>query len=807
MEIPTETPGAAAGTGGCASPMGETGKAQKAKKNNGHDTTGGTMLSAALAYAAAGIPVFPCGANKRPITDHGFKDASTDAEQIRAWWTTHPSALIGRPTGAASGVIALDVDSDPDKGIDGEESLAVLLRHHGPLPATWEVITPRGGRHLYFRHPGFSVPCSAGKLGSGLDIRCDGGYVVTPPSVLPDGRGYVWEGSSDPNEGALLADAPAWFLTLATQRGGAPHTAAREPGDENEAAPQRIKEGTRNPDLFSLGRSMRAKGMTANGILAALRAENEERCNPPLSDAEVVHIAGSVCSVPPGPSAQYARPKEPSPYGEPGYPWPDPESLSGNEKLEPYPVDALPKNVRLAVTEVADFVKAPIALVATSALSALSVACQAHVDAKRAEKLQGPTGLYLLAIADTGERKTTCDGFFTPMIGQYDVEQIEVAQAELERHEAQKAAWTAEREGLLLAIKTARKAGKATEALKSELTAFEREKPVPPRVPGLLLGDETPENLAWHLATQWASGAVISSDAGIIFGSHGMGKDSIMRNLALLNLLWDGGTHTVGRRGTGRFTVRGARLTLGLQIQEETLRSFFESGGGLARGIGFFARFLLSWPQSTQGARLFTEAPDNWPHLAAFHARIAAILAIPAPVNDDGSLSPLLLGLTPAAKAAWIGFHDAIEVELRPGGELYDVRDVANKIADNAVRLAALFQMFESGPSTIGKDIFDGAGRIAAWHLYESRRFFGELRLPAELADAERLDTWLLDYCRRERSPEVPTREAQRLGPVRDKGRLAVALHELTELGRVRVTHEGRRRTIKVNPVLVEATP
>ena len=148
--------------------------------------------------------------------------------------------------------------------------------------------------------------------------------------------------------------------------------------------------------------------------------------------------------------------------------------------------------------------------------------------------------------------------------------------------------------------------------------------------------------------------------------------------------------------------MRGARLTVALQVQEPTLREFFTRSGALARGTGFLARFLVAWPESTQGFRPFTEAPENWPHLAAFNKRIAAILEQPVPIDEDGALTPPMLPLTPDAKAAWIEYHDAIESELASGGELYDVRDVASKSADNAVRLAALFQIFEGAAALLG---------------------------------------------------------------------------------------------------------
>lgn len=250
--------------------------------------------------------------------------------------------------------------------------------------------------------------------------------------------------------------------------------------------------------------------------------------------------------------------------------------------------------------------------------------------------------------------------------------------------------------------------------------------------------------------------------------------------------------------------MRGARLTVALQVQEPTLKEFFEKSGALARGTGFLARFLIAWPESTQGQRPFTEAPANWPHLAAFNRRITEILNQPVPIDDDGALTPAMLSLTPDAKAAWVAFHNAIEGELRAGGELYDVRDVASKTADNAVRLAALFQQFEHGMGgAIGLDSFERASRIAAWHLSEARRFFGELALPAELADAVRLDGWLIEYCRRGRTHLVGKSVALQYGPLRKKDRLHAAIRELCELDRLQVRKDGKRAMLAINPALL----
>jgi len=269
--------------------------------------------------------------------------------------------------------------------------------------------------------------------------------------------------------------------------------------------------------------------------------------------------------------------------------WPDPLLPTAKIEPEPYPLDALPDTLRAAVEEVRAFTKAPISLVASSALAALSLAAQAHADAKRAERLQGPTGLFLLTVADSGERKSTCDGFFMQAIRDYEAGQAEAAKPTIKDHKAAMEAWRAKRDGIKEKIRQLAKAGRPAHEQESALRDLEHDKPEPPRVPRLIYGDATPEALKWNLAKGWPSGGVVSSEAGLVFGAHGMGKDSVMRNLATLNQLWDGVDIATERRTTESFTVRGARLTIALQVQEATLRSFFDRSGGLARGTGFLS--------------------------------------------------------------------------------------------------------------------------------------------------------------------------------------------------------------------------
>ena len=138
---------------------------------------------------------------KGPLTPGGFWDATTDPRRVRAWWGGRPSADVGVPAGRGSGLVVPDVDR---RG-GGPESLAALERERGPLPKTARARTGGGGAHPFFGHPpGREVRNGAGVLGSGLDVRGEGGYVVVPPSRT---RGaYGWIDGSPPAEAAWLLE-------------------------------------------------------------------------------------------------------------------------------------------------------------------------------------------------------------------------------------------------------------------------------------------------------------------------------------------------------------------------------------------------------------------------------------------------------------------------------------------------------------------------------------------------------------------------------------------------------------------------
>ena len=216
------------------------------------------MMTAALAYAGAGLRVLPlhsvdhlgectCGSascnspGKHPRTAHGVREASADPEQVRQWWARWPSANVGLATGPSTaegltGWWVLDLDKPKAGEIDGRDALEVLAEIHGGLPQGAVSLTGSGGMHLLWRWPeaGSAIRSRARVLRhdgawASADTRGLGGYIVAPPSMHATGARYAW------GEGAgleALCAAPGWLEAAVRARDEAKvaPTAGKAPG-------------------------------------------------------------------------------------------------------------------------------------------------------------------------------------------------------------------------------------------------------------------------------------------------------------------------------------------------------------------------------------------------------------------------------------------------------------------------------------------------------------------------------------------------------------------------------------------------
>jgi hypothetical protein len=172
--------------------------------------------AAALQYARGGWTVFPACASvkkshKCADRSNGAKwGATSDPAEIRRDFSRWPNARIGVPTGKINGIVVIETDTVAGHGVDGSIALRELEAKYRALPVTLQAISPSGSVHHYLKHPGGSIKIktTASELGDGVDVRGDGGMVIAPPSINPDGRAYRWLNSLP------VAPMPTWLVEL-----------------------------------------------------------------------------------------------------------------------------------------------------------------------------------------------------------------------------------------------------------------------------------------------------------------------------------------------------------------------------------------------------------------------------------------------------------------------------------------------------------------------------------------------------------------------------------------------------------------
>lgn len=469
--------------------------------------------------------------------------------------------------------------------------------------------------------------------------------------------------------------------------------------------------------------------------------------------------------------------------------WPKPIPLRKVERPDDYPIACFPPLARDAIAEVVEYSQAPDALVGGCALTAISAAVQTNYSVQRDAKLKGPASLYVMTIAESGQRKSSVDTHFMSALEDWQRRQEQAAKVAAAEYLNELREWE--------------KGDDRDEA----------DRPKPPRIPRMLRRDDTSEALAIALS-EYPVAAVITAEAGVIFSSHSMNPDTVGRALAQANSMWDGGPIDQGRVSRERVRIEKMRVTMGLQVQPEVLARWSERSGGLGRGIGFFARFLMSEPISTIGTRMYREPPNGMPRLATFHARITEMLLAPAQFDENDQLVTSFIPLSDEARRVWIDFHDSVEEAQNPDHAYADIRDVASKAAENAARIACCFHVFEHGPQTpIGPHTMRKACVLMRWYLDEAIRFARKHGATPELADAELLEGWLIGHhkklAREKAADTLVVNMARQLGPnrLRSRPRLDGALQLLQDHRRIRVQRgEGSKKDyIQINPqVLAE---
>lgn len=650
------------------------------------------FLKAALKYASKmKWPVFPCN-GKKPLTPNGFKDASTEPDQIREWWEKHPDANIGIPTGSESLIDVLDID--PRNGGDG--SLEDLESKHSKLPDTVEQLTGGGGRHLLFKHQE-GLRCAV-DLRPGLDLRAEGGYFVAAPSVHPSGRRYEWELSSRPGE-AEIADYPAWLLSLLKQDNNKL---------TNDGIGDVIPQGKRNDTLARIAGVMRRPGMTKEAIAAALLVENKTRCKPPLPDSEVIQIATSIGKCLPSVSVG---------EGSSDTEWQKPQSLpDGLPDVEPFDSHLLPEALRPWIEDIADRMQCPPDFPAVGAMVGLSsvIGRQIGILPKKNDDWVVVPNLWGGVVGRSGVLKSPALREPLRPLDQLEATSRQRYEEELALHEADTLVADAQRKFAKDEVRRVIK-NKNSNPREVALAAL-GESPDPPKRRRYVVNDTTVEKLGEILNAN-PRGCLLFRDELVGFLKT-LDKDGREGDRAFYLESWNGdGTYSYDRIGRGTIFIEAACVSILGGIQPGPLASYVaKSARGGTDDDGLLQRFqLLVWPDISGEWRNEDVCPNQAARANAFSVYhcLDKIDADHIGARDHGSVP--CLRFEPAAQDVFDEFRGELEIRLRNEEEHPMMESHLAKYRSLVPSLALAIHLADN---LVGPVSIDALGRACAWAEY-----------------------------------------------------------------------------------------
>lgn len=572
------------------------------------------MLDYALHYARQGrlvLPLQPGG--KVPLTANGYKDASTDPEQVAQWWAQWPNANVGIVTGTESGVIVVDVDVK--NGIDGPaEAEAIGIDHQ-----TFKVDTPSGGYHLYFAAPTDAVVRRHIGIRPGVDILGEGGYVVGPGSVI-GGATYLI------SNGAPIAQCPAELLELIRplrrSRGAEPLT-------------RRVIAGGRNTHLTRVAGRLRRQGLDKDELAQALLAVNARRCDPPLDDVELQRIAESV-----------SRYEASDPVETDSESWPEPQPIRAElPPVMPFVADALlPPALAVWVMDEADRMPCPPDFVAAAVMVALGsvIGTRCAIRPKSLDDWSVVANIWGGLVGLPASKKSPAISAGLRPLNWLAARAVEAYEKERPKFEAEKLGLEAQVSALEYKVKTAAKKGAHAEvqSLAKELAYVKTLAAEEPVLRRFQTNDSTVEKLGELLKVN-PNGLLVQRDelVGLIAPMDREGREG---ERAFYLEAWAGiGSFNTDRIARGSIWIPNLCLSVLGGIQPDKLTGYLEAASHSLANDGLLQRFqVLVFPDH----RLW-EWRDRRPDAAA----MKRVLEIFEALSD---FDPIAWGAKPAEGAS-----------------------------------------------------------------------------------------------------------------------------------------------------------
>lgn len=262
---------------------------------------------------------------------------------------------------------------------------------------------------------------------------------------------------------------------------------------------------------------------------------------------------------------------------------------------------------------------------------------------------------------------------------------------------------------------------------------------------------------------------------------------------------WDGDVVRHNTRTAGAILLRGKRAGMSVSVQEQVFKKIMQRHGDQLLASGFLPRTLFAMPPSLQGSRDSYAISAGFPvQEQEFPRRLRGLLSQYAEMQGAGGRERSVMQLTPDACDHFWRFERNVEMQLGPHGEVSDIPAFAAKAIENVLRLAAVFEYFESGDLQVTFKSVDAAIAVVLWHLQEAKRAFGEV--PPEILAGHHANI-LYDWLMRMAPYGIRQSDVLRSGPevVRKKCHLEPALQHLQCRGLISVARKGGSTMISLH--------
>lgn len=686
-------------------------------------------------YGSIGWKVLPLS-GKHPLIKNWPTLASNDTEQILEWGKQWPHSNIGIKTGRDSGIFVIDIDGEA-----GEQSLIALIAQHGEFEETRQARTGRG-RHLYFLYPdGVEIRNDAGrKLGTGIDVRGEGGYVVAPGSIHPEnGQQYEWLNSQ-----AVLKEAPVWLVNrlAQTEATHAPRTVIPAQTESRQLthyankalasaqnrivqASQGIRNHTLNSEAYSIGQLVASGALSEHEAQASLEEAGHAAGLTPL---EIVRTIQS------GLQAGQKQPRDLSTLQNPSLEsastieWHEPKALPNTlPTVDAFEPSLLPNSFRPWLEDVAERLQCPLDFPAIGAMVALAsvVGRQVGIRPKAQDDWLVIPNLWGAIVGRPGLMKTPSLQETLKPLSELEKSASQEYQTAYKHWEAAELVSREEKSILKKEIQSAIR--KKADPQLLAMAALSGESDSEPTRKRYLVNDSTVEKLGEILSGN-PNGVLLFRDelTGFLRGLDKQGQEG---SRSFFLEAWNGnGRFTFDRIGRGTVEIEAATLSILGGIQPGPLNAYlqdaFRNGAG---DDGLLQRFqMLVWPDVSKQWRNVDRTPNKPAREQAYFVfnRLAYIDAGQIKAETGESEGIPFLRFTPEAQALFTTWRTALETRLHSGDEHPTLEAHLSKYRSLIPSLALLIHLADTGRGPVGLQTLEKACNWGTYLESHAKRLY-----------------------------------------------------------------------------------